>query len=67
MIPKQKAAELAMKFYSPERNIWKSDAKKLSLIVVDEIIENNYNLMQSIVYHKQLNYWEEVRTEIEGL
>jgi hypothetical protein len=64
MTPKEKAFELYFKFY---RDIIADNerAKQCALIAVDEIIENdkkNYGTDGFVV-----NYWEEVKQEIEIL
>ena len=65
MSSKQKAAELVNKFYSPEKNVWKSDAKRYAKIVVYEIIKAiDFDCMGI----QNLNPdWNEVIAEIEGM
>ena len=65
MTPKEKAENLALKYH----NLWINGnsimAKKCALIAVDEIIENdkkNYGTDGFVV-----NYWLEVKKEIEKL
>jgi hypothetical protein len=73
MTPKQKAEELVDKFISysyysdgnnsMERNYQQKDnAKECALIAVDEILS-----WQDWMEKEMLNYWEEVKKEIEKL
>jgi hypothetical protein len=65
MSPKEKAVELANKFYQ-DVMLTQAEAKQCALIAVDEI------LLQNNVWIKQIgkgtnNYWIEVKEEIEKL
>jgi len=59
MTPQEKAKELVQKF---EAIRW-HDAKKCALIAVDEIIVHEKNH----VHHKWVEYWQQVKEEIEKL
>lgn len=72
MTPKEKAEELFNKFYStvlPEEDEYELViSKQCALIAVDELIEcsksyDNYNA----TWASQINYWQEVKKEIEAL
>ncbi len=66
MIPKEKAQELVIKFQFKPEGINKYLAKRFALLAVDEIIE-------AIFWHplespnQELEFWEEVKQEIEKL
>lgn len=76
MIPKEKAWELNQKYMEMqhylENDAW-NNAKQCALIAVDEIINSNpYKLSlegkfetEHITY--DINFWEEVKKEIEKL
>jgi len=69
--PKEKSLELIKKFYprctsySSDRKNQKENAKQCALIAVDEIIQNNYELLDGMKYHEELNYWDAVKLEIK--
>ena len=75
MTPKEKAIELVSKF-KPYADYTECDifnqiermhinAKNIALIAVDEILKNYYkNHFQK---GKKIDYWQEVKTEIEKL
>lgn len=42
-------------------------AKQCAKITVNEIIENNYNTLDSMKYHEELNFWQAVKDELEDL
>lgn len=75
MTPKEKAIDLIEKLDSyvdytecdvfTERQNMLKNAKTCATIIVDEIIENNYKLLDGMKYHEELNYWEAVKLEIE--
>lgn len=76
MKAKEKAKELVGKYSNPfDRNgcippseaLFNATVKQCALIAVDEIIENNSILLSSQEYYRELNYWEEVKQEIEKL
>jgi hypothetical protein len=65
MTPKEKAKELYNKYCNMESHC--DDAKECSLVAVDEILlylKNSDDVMTSI---KAVDYWQEVKTEIEKL
>ncbi len=70
---KEKAKELVLKFamylranliYDEEAN---EDAKQCALIAVDEILDDDMYGMEEEHFEKRINYWEEVKQEIEKL
>lgn len=69
MTAKEKAIELVDKMYSVNFKIDSHTAKKCALIAVDEIILviDSGRYLQLITYIEQLNYWNEVKKEIEKL
>ena len=65
MTPKEKAQELVGKFIQTNGNSF--FAKECALIAVDEILlylKNSHDVMTSI---KAVDYWQEVKQEIEKL
>ena len=48
-----------------ERQNMLKNAKTCATIIVDEIIQNNYELLDGMKYHEELNFWEAVKLEIE--
>jgi len=77
MTPQEKALELVKKFYPILGGInpadWeyfnKEEAKQCAIIAVDEIIAElpEYLFGHPILVEKRINYYEEVKTEIEKL
>jgi hypothetical protein len=67
MTPKEKAMELMLKYYNaiPMNTI--SFAKQFALIAVDEILDDDMYGMEEEHFEKRINYWEEVKQEIEKL
>ena len=68
MTPKEKAKELIRRFYS----IGAIECKQCALIAVDEIFEfmkmdDEYTETVSNANSKWVDYWEEVKKEIEKL
>jgi hypothetical protein len=65
--PKEKAQELVNKMERPMHgvSIFRLAAKKLALIAVDEVIEalHEHHWQNRLI----INYWEEVKQEIEKL
>jgi len=61
MTPKEKAEQLFNSIYMQSTN--KYDAKQCSLISVNELIEEAY---YTDGYYDRLEYWEEVKQEIEN-
>ena len=69
MTPKEKAEELVSKYLlATPIGFHIEDAKKCAIIAVQEIIFSNphSNPFNTDVY-STINYWEEVKTEIENL
>jgi hypothetical protein len=73
MTPKQKAFELITKFQHPMSEMSDTDclhiavAKEFSLIAVDEIIKAVYNPDETYLINHSVNYWHQVKQEIEAL
>ena len=75
MTPKEKAFELAHKFRLLEIRtsenshmmISMADAKQCALIAVDEILSELTEIPYGLEYLNRLNYWLEVKQEIEKL
>jgi len=75
MTPKEKAIELAAKFMDfvdyegddclTEHEKMRKTSKICALIAVDEIIKDRERLSDSLFY--DLNYWIEVRTQIQDI
>ena len=74
MNPKDKAEELLNKIMASTENAKLSDysqiysptAKKIALLMVDEII-NSVVITDLIIAENQFKYWEKVKTEINKL
>ena len=67
MTPKEKAIELIEKMFSNmpkylQGKIGSETAKQCALICVDEILETESNY-----YPNEINYWQEVKQEINKL
>jgi hypothetical protein len=78
MTPKEKAFELITKFQHPMSEMFDTDclhiavAKEFSLILVDEVIEfmEADDFDSDTCYwanHSKMQYWTEVKQEIEAL
>jgi hypothetical protein len=74
MTPKEKAKELYQKYFSMitiERPIDKNAAipyvKQCALIAVDEILKAVDNTDETYLMKHSVNYWTEVKKEIEAL
>ena len=83
MTPKEKAEELFDKFNNPDRTnypYYSHNAQQCALISVDEIINQVYSISHqyTAIYDdntkfwnytesKELNFWKEVKKEIEAL
>ena len=72
MTPKEKAEELVDKFYYIPNSqgifmMQDYQAKECALIAVDEILEVLYSLKLGNALSEELEYWEEVKQEIEKL
>ena len=72
MTPKEKAEELVDKFRNEITsflgdNMKKINAKKCALVAVDELIKIHYLLTTTHDTSPSINYWKEVKHEIEKL
>ena len=72
MTPKEKAIELYNKyldgfnFDSTYRNCYEQ-SKQCALIAVDEIFEETRDYCEDNYHQDRMNYWQEVKQEIEKL
>jgi HD superfamily phosphohydrolase YqeK len=64
MTPQEKAKDLVEKYYLHNITWALLHAKKCALIAVDEIINQDELVIESIAYN---DYWQQVKTEIEKL
>ena len=71
MTPKEKAKELYDKFYmaipSDEMGLCDEASRQCALIAVDEILSELTEIPYGLEYLNRLNYWLEVKQEIEKL
>jgi hypothetical protein len=73
MTPKEKAAELVNRYaiYLRANLMYdedaEEDAKQCALIAVDEILEDNVDDMSEEFFDIRIEYWQEVKREIEKL
>jgi hypothetical protein len=72
MTPKEKAEELIDKFRNEITsflgdNMKKNNAKKCALVAVDELIKIHYLLTATHNTSPSINYWKEVKKEIQNL
>jgi hypothetical protein len=72
MTPKEKAEELVDKFRNEITsflgdNMKKINAKKCALVAVDELIKIHYLLTTTHDTSPSINYWKEVKQELEKL
>jgi hypothetical protein len=69
MTPEEKAKELVDKYYQKCADSSYPDdmAKDCALIAVDEILDDDMYGMEEEHFEKRINYWEEVKQEIEKL
>ena len=73
MTPKEKAEELYNKFLNPSGDTYlygmleHESAKQCALIAVDEILSELTEIPYGLEYLNRLNYWLEVKQEIEKL
>ena len=72
MTPKEKAEELIDKFRNEITsflgdNMKKINAKKCALVAVDELIKIHYLLTTTHDTSPSINYWKEVKQELEKL
>lgn len=72
MTPKEKAKELYIK-YTDILNVRDLQitanpfAKQCALLAVDEILDDDMYDMSQELFENRINYWQEVRKEIENL
>jgi hypothetical protein len=66
MTAKEKAKELVEKMFSLSTNN-AFPAKQCALIAVDEILDDDMYGMEEEHFEKRINYWEEVKEEINKL
>jgi hypothetical protein len=69
MTPKEKAEELFDKFNNPDRTNYPyvHNAQQCALIAVDEIIKANPYEVSKTDMDSTIEYWQEVKQEIEQL
>ena len=71
MTPKEKAIELYNKFYmaipSDEMGLSDEASKQCALIAVDEILKAVDNPDETYLMKHSVNYWTEIKKEIEAL
>ena len=70
MTPKEKAKELVDKYNKDEKLYWELSydmAKQCALIAVDEIINANPYEVSKTDMDSTIDYWKEVKKEIEAL
>lgn len=72
MTPKEKAEELVDKFRNEITsflgdNMKKINAKKCALVAVDELIKIHYLLTATHDTSPSINYWKDVKQELEKL
>jgi hypothetical protein len=66
MTPKEKAEELLSKYYFKVQTLAKQ--KKCALIAVDEILDLKHIVtLRRNMHEMELEYWDEVKQEIENL
>jgi hypothetical protein len=65
MTPKEKAEELVDKFTQTNGNSF--FAKECALIAVDEILDDDCFDMGEEAFDKRINFWQQVKKEIEEL
>ena len=70
MTPKEKAIELFDKFNNPDRTnypYYSHNAQQCALIAVDEILKAVDNPDEKYLMKHSLEYWNQVKQEIENL
>jgi hypothetical protein len=75
MTPEEKAEELYSKYYNRIEHSLSEDVsgfekdivKHCALIAIDEIIVSFTAMSYGLLYLGQINYWEEVKQEIEKI
>jgi hypothetical protein len=65
MTPKEKAEKLVDKFSFSCREC--DNSKQCALIAVDEILDDDCFDMCEEAFDKRINFWQQVRKEIEAL
>jgi hypothetical protein len=65
MTPKEKAEELVDKFSFSCREC--DNSKQCALIAVDEILDDDCFDMGEEAFDKRINFWQQVKKEIEEL
>jgi hypothetical protein len=71
MTPKEKAEELVEKFKNRSIDLGGTHSQLMAeanaLIAVDEILDDDMYGMKEEYFEKRIEYWEEVKQEIENL
>ena len=72
MTPKEKSEELVRKYYTfglnnPAQSFSWYECKQCALIAVDDILEILYSLKLGNALSEELDYWEQVKHEINNL
>ena len=67
MTPKEKAHELIVKALVQFEKLTINEAKKIALIAVHEILDVDCFDMSQKHFENHIDYWEEVKYEIEKL
>ena len=73
MTAKEKARELVNKYNLLQASFYKDQApsygyaKQCALIAVDEILDDDVYDMSEELFEKRINFWEEVKHEIQNL
>jgi hypothetical protein len=71
MTPREKASQLIVDYQIKCKSLNYNEAKQCALIAVDEIIELcEFDVIYDVLnqrYMDKLNYWDEVKEEIEKL
>jgi len=68
--PKEKAKDLVDKIWNIDErygSIGFHEAKQCAIIAVDEILNDDMFGMEEECFEKRINYWEDVKKEIELL
>lgn len=69
MTPREKASELIVNYQLKCKSLDYNEAKQCALIAVDEIFKV-YELLDDdadIMFKTEINYWQEIKQEIEKL
>jgi hypothetical protein len=70
MTPKEKANQLVDNYWLMDKinpSLSKEQAKKCALIAVDELIKIHYLLTTTHDTSPSINYWKDVKKELENL